>query len=44
MKVSSPADVGGVVTEGEMAVKGNPKSNNFVRYWYKSAGNLIKHI
>jgi len=32
MKVSSPANIGGVMTECQMTVQSNPESNDFVRY------------
>ena len=40
VKVSSPANIGGVMTECQVTVKSHPESNNFVRYRYQSAGNI----
>ena len=44
VKVSSPANIGGVMTECQVTVKSYPESNNFVRYRYRSitAENMEK--
>ena len=40
VKVSSPANIGGVMTECQVTVKSHPESNDFVSYRYQSASNI----
>ena len=40
VKISSPANIGDVMTECQVTVKSHPESNDFVRHRYQSAGNI----